>query len=224
MSSALTQEIMLKVDKLVRRNCIKFKFMGMEDDLKQEIYVKLLTKSDRVGTSYIERFDPALNSLEGYLSRFIYNFFCRVHARSRYVVERAKPISEVFDLGEPPVAFSDMNTAMNAEKVYLILDERFPYTSGVVCFTPLEIPVKFSKVVQKGDIVSLEEGQVIVWRSVANIFCFMLSGMTQEEVASIMDVSKGWISKQVNKIREQVEIHEWAKEFGMDVESLQNSF
>lgn len=203
------------VEKLVHRNCIKFRTLEREEDIRQEIFVRILSPSPSVKTTYLERFNPSKNSLEGFLSRLIYNYFCRIYTRGQYAVERAKSIDELFDVGERSYDLQAVSSKVDAEKVFKSLEEKYPYTSGVMIRPPLKIPPDVVSVVKREDNPKAVNGDRILWRSVANIFTLILSGMSQEEVATVMLVSKGWVSKQVHKIRQQEDISAWASELGI---------
>lgn len=203
----------------MRRNVAKFRVSLSEDDVAQDIFVKLLTPSKRVGTTYLERFDSDKNTMEGFLSLMIYHHFCRLYGRATHVVEQAKPLDDVMitctDTAiQHKFVFHDSAVT---QRIYEELLDAYPFTSGVVYAKPFSLPMKIVRVVNISDSPTVEEDFEILWRSVANIFLLLMKGCSQEEIANAMGTSKGWISKQVHRIRVLGSVRSWAAEFGISV-------
>ncbi|MBX4216053.1 hypothetical protein KW797_03830 [Candidatus Parcubacteria bacterium] len=216
--SELTLEVQAVVVKLVRRNCIRFR-INSESDICQDIYAKLLTPSPSVKTTYLQRFDATKNSIEGFLSRFIFNYFCRVYSRHIHPVESAQSLDKVLPALENHEAFSYtpqiFHDSAKVSKIYEQLASFYPFSSGVLLKKPFSIPPVVVQVVQASHPVQPSDDEELLWRSVANIFRLLFEGFSQEEVAVAMVVSRGWISKKVQLIRNLPEVTQWAGEFGI---------
>jgi hypothetical protein len=212
-------EVLQLVTKLVHRNCLKFKMLFQEEDIRQDVLVKLLTPSPSVGTTYLERFDATQNSLEGFISRLVFNYFCRLYSRARHPVELAEPIDLAL-LGGKADSFSTAPVERDeacAAAIIAELDYLYPCSSGVLLRRPFSLPPAILRIVAVANPPDPSPDEELLWRSVSNIFRLMLDGFSQEEVATAMAVSKGWVSKQVHKIRCLEEVASWASDLGLTV-------
>lgn len=181
----------------------RFRFLRDKEDIYQDLVGELLR------TNYLSRFDPSQNSKSGYISRFVYNFCCKKYKLNTYKVNQASSLED--DPTEVHVSTPksiDFNSIQPLEAMASILDEELPPTSGIKYDT---VTGESKGVAYFGELA--EEGEFIVWRSSANIFRLLAMNFFQEEIAQVLDVSKGWISKKVKRIRDVSEIKDWADNF-----------
>ena len=191
------------LQKYVGIYCSKFKYGSDKEEIYQELVVELLR------TDYLSRFDSEKNTKSGFISRFTYHYFCKLFKIRNYAVNRATSIEDmVMELPEKPGTEMRISSTPALEKIALFLDEEFPHTSGVRYKDAERI-----ETVYVGEEAE-EEGEIIVWRSMSNIFRLTAMGFLQDEIARVFNVSKGWISKQVDRIRSVEMVREWAKSEG----------
>jgi len=206
----ITTEDLEILQKYVGIYCSKFKYGADREEIYQELVVELLR------TNYLSRFDPEKNTKSGFISRFTYHYFCKLFKIRNYAVNRASSIEDmVLELPEKPGTEMRISPTPALEKIALFLDEEFPHTSGVRYKDAERI-----ETVYVGE--EAEEGEIIVWRSMSNIFRLTAMGFLQDEIARVFNVSKGWISKQVDRIRSVEMVREWAKSEGATLNSKSN--
>jgi len=203
----IQQEDLDILQKYVGIYCSKFKYGSDKEEIYQELVVELLR------TDYLSRFDDEKNTKSGFISRFTYHYFCKLFKIRNYAVNRAVSIDEmVMEMPERPGSEMRISPTPALEKIALHLDEEFPHTSGVRYKDS-----NFIEVVYVGE--EAEEGEIIIWRSMSNIFRLTAMGFLQDEIARVFKVSKGWISKQVDRIRSVEVVREWAKQEGATLNS-----
>lgn len=199
---SLTEEDLKILDKYVGVYSSKFRYVKDRGEIYQDLVVELLR------TDYLARFDSSKNSKAGFISRFTYNYFCKLFKVKGYAVNRATSfedmVVEFVDNSKPDL---DPISIRSLEKVAVFLDDEFPFTSGV-----RYKEVMYIEVVYAGE--EANTGETIVWRSMSNIFRLTAMDFLQDEIAQVFRVSKGWISKQVDRIRSVEEVRNWAREQG----------
>lgn len=207
------------VNLYVQRHGHKFRIAShMFSDIEQDIFVKLIRPAKNDGTTYLQRYDPARNSFDGYISGLVFNYFCRLHRARRRPSEDAVSLDMLVEMNlDPPCEAQDGGEGTDAtiERIAAQLELDFPYSSGVLFRKPFAVPVTPIGVVRVDDdfVETAEIG--VLWRSPANIFRLLALDMDQESISRALQVSKGWISKQTNRIRTHPAVRDWALEMGL---------
>jgi len=203
----LQDEDLELLQKYVGIYCSKFKYGRDKEEIYQELIVELLR------TNYLSRFNEEKNTKAGFISRFTYHYFCKLFKIRNYAVNRALSIDDMtMEMPERTDSEMRISPTPSLEKIALYLDEEFPHTSGV-----RYKEADFIEVVYVGE--EAEEGEIIIWRSMSNIFRLTAMGFLQDEIARVFKVSKGWISKQVDRIRSVEVVRKWAKSEGASLNS-----
>lgn len=202
----LTSDDLALLDRYVGIYSSRFKYQNQAADIKQELVIELLR------TNYLARYDPTQNSKNGYLNAFVKNFFCKLYKHAAYPVNRAIPLEDMEVSLEESITDSDEpmdpKTWAALEGLITRLENRHPASTGV--------RYKGSTYLEDVYVGQLPlEGETIIWKSAANILMLIVLGFRQEEIARLFHQSKGWVFKQVKRIRQEPLVHAWAEEYDL---------
>jgi predicted XRE-type DNA-binding protein len=213
----LDKEVIDKVDHLVKFYSSKFFIRKTQrEDILQDVYLKLLT------SGYLKRYDGS-RPLHNYLSGFVYNHFCKVYKVENYDVEKAASIYNpvagtdnlmLLDTLED-VQDEDVSFYMYISNIHKLLLKKFGFSSFVLYNRELVYLGKFSYEAFE-NFESLDD-TLIFTRSPAQVFSFIMAGMSQADIKEILLVSKSWVSKIVKRISELEELQEFAESKGVDI-------
>lgn len=80
----LTIELVLKnYERLLRHRIRQFKVSETVDDCFQQIVLAMITPSETLGTSYLQRYNPARGSAQNYVLMFAMQQMMKLHARGK---------------------------------------------------------------------------------------------------------------------------------------------
>lgn len=171
--------------------CHRFGYIDDFEDMYQDMVVEAL-RLDIMG-----RYDETLSAKKTYLKRFVYHRFINAYERDRRILDRTALYRDEPNEQPPSTAsLPDINMLSAFEAIAQQLRLHFPPESAAVYEGE---PLAFVHLIRWRD--KAYPKQRLVWRCHGNIFRMLCLGLQQQEIAHILQLSKGNVCHRVDDIR-----------------------